>query len=85
MDLSGDYAEKNADVMKVGDDHGLALLDEAKVFVVKQEPGRRVLYFSALLRVIVHCMTASIGNDAALAVLDTAREYVSRIKGETTP
>lgn len=81
MDLSGAYAEKNADVLKVGNDHGVALLDEAKVFVMKQEQGRRVLYFSALLRVIVECMRASVGNEAALAVLDTAREYVGRVDG----
>jgi hypothetical protein len=76
MDLSGDYAEKNADVLKVGTDHGVACLDEAKRYVKQQDAGRRVLYFSALLRVVVECMRASIGRDASLAVLDTAREYV---------
>lgn len=78
MDLSGEYAEKNADALQVGTDHGVAMLDEAKRFVMKQDQGRRILYFSGLLRVVVECMRASVGKDATLAVLDTAREYVER-------
>lgn len=68
--------EQHADVLKVGTDSGIALMDEIKEYAMRQSQERRILLFSAVLRVQIECMVRSVGPEATQAVLDAAVEHV---------
>ena len=69
--------EKHADVVRLGHLLGLTIMDRIKEQVRGMDDQQRVVFFSALLKVPIGCMRASIGTEAALAILDTAKEYLT--------
>lgn len=74
---SAPYTSQDAEVMALGGSVGFAALDDVKETVVKMDAQQRIYFFSAFLRLVVNCMKASIGVEATIAILDTAKEYLT--------
>ncbi len=80
--MEGDYNfSSDVDVMRLGTDIGIELMDKLKEMVAEIDQQRRIYFFSALLRVQVECMVRSIGGEATRAICDTAEEHVRSIGG----
>lgn len=71
------YSAQDAEVMALGGSVGFKALDDVKETVVAMDQRQRLYFFSAFLRLVVNCMKASIGIEATMAILDTAKEYLT--------
>ena len=64
-------------ILKAGTTKGVKLMMEIGEAVQAMSQQDRIYYFSAMLRVPVECMKASIGTEAAMAMLDAAKEHLT--------
>jgi hypothetical protein len=68
--------QKHEAVLQLGHMLGVTLMDRIKEQVMAMDEQQRVVFYSAMLKAPVGCMRASIGTEATMAILDSAKEYL---------
>lgn len=69
--------QQHEDALRLGHILGVTLMDRVKDQVAEMSEEQRVVFFSALLKAPVGCIRAAVGQEAALGILDAAKEYVT--------
>lgn len=64
-------------VLHLGHNIGVTLMDRIKEQVMAMDEQQRVVFYSAMLRAPILCMRKSIGPEATMAILDSAKEYLT--------
>lgn len=73
----GEYPESATVAMTFGTNEAILSFDRVKADYRDMDQQHRVYFLSAFLRVIINCMRVSIGTEATMAILDTAKEYLT--------
>lgn len=68
--------QKHEAVLHLGHTIGVTLMERIKEQVMAMDEQERVVFYSAMLKAPLACMRKSIGTEATLAILDSAKEYL---------